>query len=399
MTWTQVRQRAFDVLERDMPGDLAADLLHYFLIVIVLLSVGGTVLATVPSLELRDQEWFYWGECAALAIFAAEYTLRIWVAPEHPLRRRLPAWRARLNYLFTPAAIIDLLAVAPAVVAAFAPLDVHALLVLRLLRFLKLARYSSGFNALYLAVKRERYALLACLVILGTGVLLAATAMYLAERTAQPDKFGSIPGAMWWAITTLTTVGYGDMVPVSTIGRMIGAVTMVGGLIMLALPIAIIATSFSEVISKHNFVVTFSMLSRLPPFSDLDARVLGDLLPLFNSRSFDRGRQVVRPGERARHMFVVLEGELEATDAGGSVRLGTGDVFGATPGADGTFPAVRALAKSKVLAIEEDELHMLNLRYPEISRRLTEIAGRPTGGLHATRRLRFSHPHPRKRTS
>ncbi|MFG1479085.1 cyclic nucleotide-gated ion channel [Xanthobacter sp. V4C-4] len=390
-----IRRRTFDILERDLPGDFAADLVHHLLIAIVLVSVGGAVLATVPALALRDQAWFSACEILALAVFSLEYAIRIWVAPEHPLRRRMPAWRARLSYVATPAAVIDLLAVAPAILAQVAPLEIHAILVLRLLRFLKLARYSSGFNALYLSVKRERYALLACLVLLGTGVLIAATAMYLVERTVQPDKFGSIPEAMWWAITTLTTVGYGDAVPVTTVGRMIGAVTMVGGLVMLALPIAIIASSFSEVISKHNFVVTFSMVSRLPPFSDLDARVLGDLLPLFNSRSFDRGHHVVRPGERARHLFVVLEGELETTSADGSVRLGAGDVFGLTPGLDDTPRPVRALAKSKLIAIEEDELHMLALRYPDISRRLTDMSRRPTGG---PRRSRPQPPRPRKRT-
>ncbi|WP_234050403.1 MULTISPECIES: cyclic nucleotide-gated ion channel [unclassified Xanthobacter] len=396
MSLEQIRQRTFDILERDMPGDVAADVVHFFLILLVLVSVVGAVLGTVPSFELHEKWWFNFGEFCALIVFSIEYLVRIWVAPEHPLRRQLPAWRARLNYLATPAAIIDLLAVAPVLVAEFAPMDTQALLVLRLLRFLKLARYSSGFNALYLAVKRERYALLACLVLLWTGVLLAATAMYLVERNVQPDKFGSIPESMWWAITTLTTVGYGDTVPITTIGRMIGAVTMVTGLIMLALPIAIVASSFSDVISKHNFVVTFSMLSRLPPFSDLDARVLGDLLPLFNSRSFDRGRQVVRPGERARHLFVVLEGELESTGGERTVRLGAGDVFGISPGTDGSAQPVRALTKSKLLAIEEEELNMLTLRYPDISRRLTEMAGRPTGGIFA-RRPRRLVPHPRKR--
>lgn len=396
MTWQQLRQQTFDVLERDMPGDILADLVHFLLILLVLASVTGAVLATVPSLELHDKWWFKTGELTALFVFSVEYVVRIWVAPEHPLRRHMPPWRARLNYVVTPAAIIDLLAVAPALVGQFAPLDTQALLVLRLLRFLKLARYSSGFNALYLAVKRERYALLACLVLLWTGVLLAATAMYIAERGAQPDKFGSIPEAMWWAITTLTTVGYGDVVPITTVGRMIGAITMVSGLIMLALPIAIVASSFSDVISKHNFVVTFSMLSRLPPFSDLDARVLGDLLPLFNSRSFDRGRQVVRPGERARHLFVVLEGELESTGSDHTVRLGAGDVFGITPGGDGKVSPVRSLTKSKLLAIEEDELNVLTLRYPDISRRLSEMAGRPTGGAYVHRPKRLI-PRPRKR--
>lgn len=375
MSVYRARRRVFDILERDLPGDRVADFVHYFLIATVLVSVGGAVIATVPSLQIRDKWWFSWGEFIALLIFTVEYGLRLWVAPEHPLRRRMRPWRARVRYALTVPALIDLVAILPWFVAVLTSVEPHALLVLRLLRFLKLTRYSSGFNALYLAVRRERYALLSCFLILCAGVLLAATAMYLAERDIQPDKFGSIPEAMWWAITTLTTVGYGDVVPVTNLGRLIGGVTMVSGLVMLALPIAIIASSFSEVISKHNFVVTFSMISRLPPFSDLDAPVLGDILPLLNSRSFDRGHQVVRRGEKAAHLFVVLEGRVEMELPGGPRALGPGDVFGLLPGhtKPGTAP-VRAVARSKILAIEENELHMLALRHPMVIGRLSDAA-------------------------
>ena len=371
----KLRRRAFDILERDLPGDRAADVVHYLLIGTVLLSVLGAVLATVPSLALRDTWWFAWGEFLALVIFTVEYVVRLWVAPEHPLRRRMSPLKARLRYAVTVPALIDLAAILPWAVAMVSTSELHAMLVLRLLRFLKLARYSSGFNALYLAIRRERYALLSCLIILWAGVLFAATAMYLVERDVQPEKFGSIPQAMWWAITTLTTVGYGDVVPISTVGRMIGALTMVSGLMMLALPIAIIASSFSEVISKHNFVVTFSMISRLPPFADLEAPVLGDILPLLNSRSFDRGHHVVRRGDEAAHLFVVLEGRAEMETETGVRALGPGDVFGLLPGhAKASNVPVRAVAKCKILAIEENELHMLALRHPAVMGRLADAA-------------------------
>ncbi|MDI4663299.1 cyclic nucleotide-gated ion channel/potassium channel family protein [Xanthobacter autotrophicus] len=371
----RLRRRLFDILERDLPGDHIADAVHYFLIATVLLSVTGAVLATVPSLALREKWWFHWGEFTALVAFTVEYGARLWVAPEHPLRRQLPPLVARAHYAVTVPALIDLAAILPWLISLTTELDVHALLVLRLVRFLKLARYSSGFNALYLAVRRERYALLSCFIILCAGVLIAATAMYLTERDVQPDKFGSIPEAMWWAITTLTTVGYGDVVPVTTSGRVIGALTMVSGLVMLALPIAIIASSFSEVIAKHNFVVTFSMISRLPPFSDLDAPVLGDILPLLNSRSFDRGHQVVRRGESTAHLFVVLQGRLEMEGETGFRALGPGDVFGLLPGHTKASPVpVRAVVKSKILAIEENELHMLALRHPAVIGRLSAAA-------------------------
>ncbi|MFG1185588.1 cyclic nucleotide-gated ion channel [Xanthobacter aminoxidans] len=368
------RRRVFDILERDLPGDRTADFVHYFLIGTVLLSVTGAVLATVQSLEIRDAWWFRVGEFCGLLIFTVEYGFRLWVAPEHPLRRGMSNTRARLSYMLTVPALIDLIAILPWFVALATDFDPHALLVLRLVRFLKLARYSSGFNALYLAIRRERYALLSCLIILCSGVLMSATAMYLTERNVQPDKFGSIPLAMWWSITTLTTVGYGDVVPVTNLGRVIGGLTMISGLMMLALPIAIIAGSFAEVISKHNFVVTFSMIARLPPFSDLDAPVLGDILPVLHSRSYDRGHHVVRRGEEAAHLFVVLEGRVEMESPDGIRSLGPGEVFGLLPGHTKPDPAtVRAVAKTKILSIEENELYMLALRHPDVIGRLSEL--------------------------
>lgn len=366
-----MRRRVYDVLERDVPGDHVADVVHFSLIAVVVFSVLIAVLSTVQTLHARYGWWFNILEHTALIVFVVEYAARLWVAPEHPLRRGMGAWTARFSYALTPFALIDLLAIMPLVISLFTSYDLYALLVLRLLRFLKLARYSSGFNALFLAIKRERYALFSCFLILIAGVLTAATAMYLAERHAQPDKFGSIPEAMWWAITTLTTVGYGDLVPITTVGRMIGGLTMVAGLIMLALPIAIIASSFSEVIAQHNFVVTLSMLSRLEPFTDLDPKALGALMPVLRSRTYDRGHLIVRRGEATGHLYVVLEGVVEVQDERGTERLGPGGVFGVGIGAALRDMVVRAVAKTKLLIIEENELHTLMARYPLVVARLS----------------------------
>ncbi|RLP81197.1 cyclic nucleotide-binding protein [Xanthobacter tagetidis] len=379
MDHRSLRRRVFDLLERDVPGDRLADVIHFGLIAVVVVSVVIAVLGTVPSLGLRDGIAFGAIEHACLAVFVVEYLMRLWVAPEHPLRRGMPAWKASVAYAFTPFAVIDLLAIVPLAGSLFGSYELHGLLVLRLMRFLKLARYSSGFNALFLAIRRERYALFSCLLILASGVLTAATLMYLVERDMQPDQFGSIPAAMWWAITTLTTVGYGDVVPVTALGRVIGGITMVSGLVMLALPIAIIATSFSQVIAQHNFVVTLSMVSRLAPFTDLDPKALGALMPVLHSRSFDRGHLVVRKGEKTGHLYVVLEGYVEVEHPDGVERLGPGGVFGVAPGAGMEHLTVRAASKAKVLVIEENELHTLMARHPVVVARLSGMVFPKTG--------------------
>lgn len=394
MTYNQIRRRMFDVLERDTTGDRVADWVYYFLVSVIVLSVAAAVLATVRTLPWQDSVLLNGLERFALMVFLVEYVARVWVAPEHPLRRRLPVWRARLHYVMTPAAIVDLIAILPVILADFMDVSLQTLLVLRLLRFFKLARYSSGFNALYLAIRHERYALLACFLILCASVLLTSTAAYLAERNFQPDKFGSIPQTMWWSITTLTTVGYGDVIPQTEMGRIIGAATMVIGVLMLALPIAIISSSFSTLISKHDFVVTFSMISRLPLFNNLNAQALSDLLPLLESRYFDRGRAVVLPGETFHRTFVVLEGLLDAETPDGPVCLGPGDVFGMVPGLETTMDppdGVRAMTRVRLLAINADAVRVLISRHPELKERFAEAAMRPPSSASA-HPLGLMHP-------
>ncbi len=116
--------------------------------------------------------------------------------------------------------------------------------------------------------------------------MFAATLMYLAERHVQPDKLGTIPDAMWWAIVTLGTIGYGDVVPVTAVGKMIAGFTIFLGLIMVALPVGIIASAFADEVHRRDFVVTWAMVARVPLFSGLDATEIADIMRCYaRSRS------------------------------------------------------------------------------------------------------------------
>src|SRR5215212_4016001 len=161
------------------------------------------------------------------------------------------------------------------------------------MRFFKLARYSSGLTSLLEAIYSERHALLATLLILSGLVLTMASFMYLAERDAQPDRFGTIPDAMWWAIVTLTTVGYGDSVPVTAAGKLLASLTAIMGIVMLALPVGIIATAFSEVIHRREFVVTWTMVAKVPVFADLGAAAVAEIMDLLQSRTVPKGDVIV----------------------------------------------------------------------------------------------------------
>ena len=281
--------------------------------------------------------------------------------------------RARLRYALTPAAIIDLVAVLPFFVSVFVPhVALRVIVLLRLLRLFKLGRYSTGFQSLFEAARRERQALLASFLVLLSVVLFAATLAYMAERAGQPEAFGTIPDTVWWALETVTTVGYGDVVPRTAAGRILGGVTLVTGILMIALPIAIIGSSFAEVIRQRSFVVTFGLVARLPLFSSLDSTVLSDVLPHLRAESVDAGAAIVEPGVGEDDFFVVADGIVELEYPTGRRRLSVGDVFGASldlVAAPRSYPAL-ALTRVKLLAIDRIDLAHLVARHPELADRL-----------------------------
>ena len=248
-------------------------------------------------------------------------------------------------------------------------------MLLRLLRFFKLARYSAGMRSLLAALEAERKALLASMTVLLGLVLVTASAMHLFEHEAQPDKFGSIPDSMWWAIVTLTTVGYGDVVPVTLPGRVVAGFTMILGLMMLALPIGIVANAFAEEIHRREFVVTWGMLARVPLFSSLDASEIAEVMRYLRSQTIPAGTLIVRKGEEARCMYFVAAGEVEVEAASGQLRLGEGSFFGEMALLR-NLPRnanIRSISPVKLLVLDGVDLRSIMERNPEIRRRIEAV--------------------------
>jgi voltage-gated potassium channel len=370
-----VRRRAYELLE---PGshDWQARTVDLALIGLVLVNVGAVVLESLPAFAARFGGLFFGIEIVSVMIFSLEYVLRLWSAPEHAPLADLPPWRARLRFALQPQSIVDLLAIAPVYAALFVTGDLRAFLVVRLFRFFKLARYSPGLASLVEAVYSERRALLASGVILMGTVLIAASLMHLAEQEAQPDKFGTIPAAMYWAVITLATVGYGDAVPITPLGRLIASLTAVAGLIMLALPVGIVASAFAREIHRRDFVVTWSMVARVPLFGDLSADELSDIMRFLRSRSCEPDEIVVRRGEPADAMYFIAGGEVEIELPDKRVVLGPGNCFGeiAVLRKSERTATVRARKHLKLLVLEAADLQHLMDRSPRMAQRIREVA-------------------------
>jgi voltage-gated potassium channel len=375
-----IRRRVYELLEPGS-GDRAAQAVDIVLIALVLVNVSAVILESMRPLAEGYGVLFLSIEAVSVTLFTLEYVLRLWSAPEHAPLSELPAWRARLHFALQPQSLVDLLAVAPVYIGLFLEGDLRAFLVLRLLRFFKLARYSPGIASLSEAIYNERRALLASAVILMGTVLIAASLMSIVEGEAQPDKFGTIPAAMYWAALTLTTVGYGDVVPVTHLGRLLAGLTAFVGWIMLALPVGIIASAFAREIHRRDFVVTWSMVARVPLFAGLDANELSEIIRYLRSQSCERGEVIVRRGEPAESMYLIAEGEVEIELPDRRVVLGPGHFFGeiAALRKSERSATARAREHAKLLVLDAADLHHLMDRSPRMAARIREVAEKRVG--------------------
>src|SRR5438876_711025 len=195
------------------------------------------ILASVPEIDAKFGALFTAIEIVAVIAFGLEYFARLWTIAGHSMQK-LPPAQARLGYTLSSLGIIDLFSFLPSGIA-LAMGDRITLVLSGMLPFLKLVRYSPALRSLLSAIHAERRALFGCVVILTGAVLLFACLLYAIEHKVQPDKFGTIPQAMWWAIVTLGTVGYGDAVPVTIAGKMVTTIAIIAGFAMIALPVAI----------------------------------------------------------------------------------------------------------------------------------------------------------------
>ena len=373
--YPELRRRCYEILEQGSIGDSTSMIVDRLLILLIIVNVVSVVLESIPELATRYGAWFGAVELVSLVAFTVEYGLRIWVAVEHRPYQHETAVRARWNYLRSAAGIVDLLAILPFWFAFLLPPDLRAFVVIRVIRFLKIARYSPAMRSLLEVIYRERRALFGCVVILIGATVVAAAFMHIAEGRVQPDKFGTIPDAMWWAIVTLGTIGYGDVVPVTTAGKLIAGATIFLGLIMVALPVGIIASGFAEEVHRRDFVVTWEMVARVPLFSELDAAEIGDIMRLLRAQQVEPGGVVARRGDAAHSMYFVAQGEVEIELPHERLRLGVGHFFGeiAVLRRARRSANVIAVSRTSLLVLEAQDFHALMDRDPELSKRVQEV--------------------------
>ena len=248
--------RLYRLLEKAEAGDKSSWWVDIILSAIIIINLTAVCLETVPHFYEKYHLVFWWIEGISVSLFSIEYILRIKAAAVVAHTHNIPVFRARLRYMLSPTGIIDLIAILPSLLPLlFGGIDLRWLRILRLARLFKLSHYTSALEDLVAAVVHERRSFLATLYLLVLAVMVSSTAIYLFEHDLQPENFGSIPQSMWWSFITLTTVGYGDVVPMSVAGKMVAGFTALMGVCVVALLTGIVASGFSNQMTKKRSIM------------------------------------------------------------------------------------------------------------------------------------------------
>lgn len=252
MSLRSLRLRAYRQLEPAAWTRQGLSPTNWALAVLIVIAVISGIIETEPTISSGREAYFQDFEVAVASIFLVEYIARLWVVVENP---RFAGYRfPRLRYAVTPIAIIDLAAIIPVFFAfgGASSLLLRFFRVFRMLRLAKLGRTSRAWTAIREALYERRFEFGLVLGLLALTLLISGSLLYIAEAEAQPDKFGSIPRALWWAIVTLTTVGYGDAYPVTALGKAMAGLIAISGVMLIAIPTGIFAASFSEGLQRHR---------------------------------------------------------------------------------------------------------------------------------------------------
>lgn len=369
-----LRRQVYLALEASSP---AAVIVDNILVVLIIANIAAVILESIPEIQAAYAWEFHVFDVFSVGAFTVEYVARLWGAIEIPAIRQRGAFWGRLMFALRPSMIIDFLAFAPSyLVFLFPGVDTRVLRVFRLLRFLKLVRFSPALTTLSRALYDERRALIAALVLMIGTAIFSGAVMHAIEAHAQPDKFGTIPDAMWWALATLTTIGYGDAVPITPLGKLFGACVMIFGLGLFAPPIGIVATAFVNEIHRRDFVVTWGMVARVPLFAALDAASISEVMKIMRTRMAPQGSVIAARGDEAEGMYFIADGQIEIRLKRRVLTLGPGDFFGEVTLLKkvkriGTIVATR---RSHLMMIDAEDFDSLLQRNSDLRERIAAVA-------------------------
>jgi voltage-gated potassium channel len=250
---TTFKRKVFDIVDATYDDEDATKYLNIGMLILISLNVIAAILETEIELYSRNKVFFDSLEAFSIGLFTLEYIMRLWTCTEYPDYSKPIS--GRLRFALTPVMLVDLISFLPFYVPTWG-MDLRMIRIVRLFRLfrlIKMGRYSKSLATIQRVIRNKKEEL--GITIFSGAILLvvAASLLYILEHDAQPDAFASIPDAMWWGVVTLTTVGYGDVYPVTVLGKIVGAFIAVLGIGLFALPAGIIASGFASELQPKNF--------------------------------------------------------------------------------------------------------------------------------------------------
>ena len=248
-----LRSRIYQILEIAADKDKLSRLFDIFIMALIVLNVLAVIAETVNYLSIKYSAYFHYFEVFSILVFSLEYFFRVWTCVEN--NKYSSKLIGRLKFMTTPLAIVDLLAVLPFYLPILFAIDLRflrAIRLIRLIRLLKIARYTEAIRTLGAVIKMKKEELLITIFTVFILLIIASSLMFYLEREVQPEAFSSIPAAFWWGVATLTTVGYGDIYPITVLGKILGAIVSLLGIGLFALPAGIIGSGFIDLLQKKK---------------------------------------------------------------------------------------------------------------------------------------------------
>ena len=345
---------------------------------LVIVGIASVILSTVPRIVENYAAILTIAFHLALAFFVVEYVLRIYSIPAAPWAHPRHSWRDRLQWARSFAGLVDLLStwfVLAATELSMAPDSADLAAIIWLFKFVP---YSEGLSLLGRVIENARSTLLSVLLSFGIVLLCAGTLAYVLERNVQPTTFGSIPAALWWAVVTLTTTGYGDAVPVTLVGRFLAGGVMICGIAVFALLAGILANGFAEEVRRRDLLRTWDLVTKVPFFNGVGAEVIVEVARLLRPREMQPGAVIMRRGEPGDCMYFVVSGEVEIRIRPTPLRIGPGAFFGEIALVTGEPRTATAVAVKfcVLLSLHLTDFRQLAARRPELTAAINEEAAR-----------------------
>lgn len=298
------------------------------MVLLILINVLAVMLQSIPEINTEFSDVFLALQWVSICLFAVEYLLRLWTCVETRAADAGSALVWRLRYALTPLMLFDLLAMLPRQWLTAGVLDFRLLRLFRLLSFFQVLDNSRALQIILAVIKREKKAFTATFLLISVLLVFISAIIYGIEHQQQPQVFASIPAALWWTMTTITTVGYGDAVPITALGKMFGVLVMFLGVLLFAIPTGIMVSAFYQELKRKDFLATWDLVAQVPFFSNLHALEIARITDLLSLHTVRSGEVIFSKGDVADSMYFIVSGEVEINQDGRMVFERGGDFFG-----------------------------------------------------------------------